>query len=191
VPREVIEQKLRQFSVFVPYYFGWFLNEPSCGQLMSAARTALKLCFEHLTQYREDFLKKSRCKDPFELHEFKTGELHCTTKYIGGKKHSASDENRDYYEHFCVAESMGQATRLHIVGFCVGQSTISAIVSLRDAIQKFLWKNNLSEKEKIAIKSEPFYQNRNVDSMLDKLEYGGGNLITNLYIFSKNVFTEN
>ncbi len=173
VPRQVIEQKLKQFSVLIPYYFGWFLNEASCEKLRFAAETALKLCFEHLTQYRTDFKAKNSYIDPFRLYEFKAGELHCTTKYIGGKKQADLDENRKYYEHSFVAESIGRANMLQVIGFCIGQSTISAIVSLKDAKQKFLWKNGLSEKERAAIKNEPFYRYRDVDSMLRKLEYGG------------------
>lgn len=131
VPIDVILEKIQKFEILVPYYFAWFLNEKSSFNLISHAQKALKLCFQNLIQYR------SKCAiDPLQVYDFKGGELHCTTKYIGGKKHSCTDDNRAYYEHLTVAQSIGLVTNLHIIGICIAQSTVSAIVSLKDSSQK-------------------------------------------------------
>ena len=109
------------------------------------------------------------------MFAFKSGELHCTTKYIGGKR--TASNSHEYYENLIVAENMGKGCELEIIGFCVSQFTISAIVRL-NGCQKTLWQNNLNEKEKAAILSDPFYANTDIASMLKQLEYGAHAHIT-------------
>lgn len=102
--------------------------------------------------------------------------MHCTTKYIGGKR--IASNSHEYYENPIVAENIGRGFELEIIGFCVSQFTISAIVRLSNGDQKSLWQNNLNEKEKNAILTDPFYANTDISSMLTQLEYGAHAHIT-------------
>jgi hypothetical protein len=173
VPLGIIKAKCQQFEVIVPYYFSWTLRQNDAKTLIDQAKDALATCFCHLPKYKEDFTAKY-AKSPSELLRFKKTELHCTTKYIGGKKMNNTPENVNYYTNQNVAENMGRAFKLKIVGFCITESTVSAIISLVGETQKFLWKNNLTEKEKSAIISDPYYKdNPDIHSVFSKLEHGG------------------
>ena len=175
VSYDVIEAKRQQFQLIVPFYFAWFLNETESHKLIETAKTALTNCFENLTFFKKDFISDKKIGDPLKEFKFKKSELHCTTKYVGSKKVANTPENVSYYENLTVAESMGRAFKLTIVGFCISKYTVSAIVSLSNLEQKTLWQNNLTDKDKAAIITDPFYENKDIDRFIEKLEYGGNN----------------
>lgn len=163
----------------MPYYFSWTLCQNDAKFLIDQAKDALATCFYQIPKYKEDFESKYADLDgPFKMFRFKKAELHCTTKYIGGKKMNNTAENVSYYTNPNVAENMGRAFQLKVVGFCATETTVSAMISIVGETQKFLWKNNITDKEKTAIISDPFYKNHpDIDSLFGQLEHGGKSLL--------------
>ena len=113
--------------------------------------------------------------------KFKDSELHCTTKYCGSSlsnNKSNNNELQEYYDSPFVAESIGKAFRLEVIGFSICDTTMAAVVRLTDNCQKVLWKNSLNDKDIDAVLSSLTLKYKESQTLIKTLEHGAHAHIT-------------
>ena len=83
MPFEQLKIKLDQYQVLLPYFFGWFINLDDSAELIETSKEILNETLKIFPEFKKDLDSKNRSD---ELIGFKTGILHCTTKFVGKDK---------------------------------------------------------------------------------------------------------
>ena len=120
VPFDQIQIKINQYEKFFPYFFGWFLNLQTSAYLVNTSKEILKETLNVLPEFNKDLNSKSN--NILNIFDFRTGILHCTTKFIG--KNNKTKDILDYVNNPLISLSIGKVFQLKIAGFSITQSTI-------------------------------------------------------------------
>ena len=59
VSLEALKQKLKQYQIILPYYFGWFLNLSDSDDLITQAKLAYEQALNLIPQFKKDLVLKT------------------------------------------------------------------------------------------------------------------------------------
>ena len=155
VPAEVLRKKVSQFEVVYPMYFAWFMSLVDSQTLLKVTRNLLKDCLEKCDQFRKGFEELSGLTDEEAMLRFFNRRncldsnkkiVHCTAKFCGNDKDSA----KKYCKRTEVAESLGKAFDLKIIGYVITKGTFGARIMLDEEELKVYDQNenNVDEERK-------------------------------------------
>ena len=155
VPRETLQKKVRSYLPTVPLYFGWFLSSYDGRRLVDQSQKLLKLCLEKCDRFHSDFQAFSSMQNLksqlnyYARHTEKDSQispkLHCTAKFCGkARKGKYAPDILEYVSNTVVTASLGQLSKIAVIGFVITKSTFGARLGLSD-IQLELYGQNDSE----------------------------------------------
>ena len=155
VPREALQKKVRSYLPAVPLYFGWFLSSYDGRRLMDQSQNLLKLCLEKCDKFQSDFQEFSSMLNlTSQLNYYArytekdsqiSSKLHCTAKFCGkARKGKYAPDVLEYVSNTAVTASLGQLSKLAVIGFVITKSTFGARLALSD-IQLELYSQNDNE----------------------------------------------
>ena len=155
VTADVLRKKVGQFEFVYPMYFAWFMSLVDSQALLKVTRNLLKDCLEKCAQFRKCFEEFSGLTDEEAMLRFFNRRncldsnkkiVHCTAKFCGNDKDSA----KEYCKRTEVAESLGKAFDLKIIGYVVTKGTFGARVMLDEEELKVYDQNedNVEEERK-------------------------------------------
>ncbi|RNA40083.1 2 -3 -cyclic-nucleotide 3 -phosphodiesterase-like, partial [Brachionus plicatilis] len=169
VPKETIKQKLKEFQVVVPIYFGWYLNEKDSLWLNKLAKDCLSEALDKCESFKIDLSNIRSDIDPEKLFEYKNKQqLHCTAKFMG-KNWTNNNSLKEYVTNPWVSENLGKAFWLEIVGFSVSKRSIAADIFLKQEQVGKLWGNDFNSNEQLEVLE--FFKEDNNNSVLDTIEF--------------------
>ncbi|XP_071103876.1 2',3'-cyclic-nucleotide 3'-phosphodiesterase-like isoform X1 [Haliotis cracherodii] len=164
VSEDILREKLHQFENKAPVYYGWFLTEKASKDVRFIAKLLFEECQKCFPDYCRSILdtytptkyqKPSQVneKGQLELHfPWKSAELlHCTSKFCNkGRALHASE----YHSRQDVADNVGKAFRLEIVGFTFSQNTVAARVCLNEEQRALFDKPEEKERDDVIARNK-------------------------------------
>ncbi|XP_050394518.1 2',3'-cyclic-nucleotide 3'-phosphodiesterase [Patella vulgata] len=128
-----IQRKVNSFKDFIPFYYGWFVNEQLSVRLLSMGRDYFKECLElyplfkqHLQTLCPDNTDGNLIKDYFPEHP-KRKILHCTSRYVGKGR---AEGGKEYHQREDVQNSYGKVFIVTLYGFIITDKTLGARIHL-------------------------------------------------------------
>jgi predicted kinase len=184
VQKEVLQKKISMFGPAIPLYFGWFLSTFDGKKLIDISKQLLKLCLLNCEKFRSDFEEFSsvenlnhqlRYYENLRENEMdKPLRLHCTAKFCKKIDGKHSSDVIDYASRPIVISSIGQLTKINIIGFVITKNTFGARIKLSDT-QLELYEQNDDE-----VSEKYIHINQTNQSMLSNFEFVGSEEKSNL-----------
>ncbi|CAF0832403.1 unnamed protein product [Brachionus calyciflorus] len=172
VPKEIIKNRLKEYQIIFPIYFGWYLNETDSVALTKTAKECLKEAMKLCENLKSDLINDRLNSDVKILFEFKNEtHLHCTSKFIG-RSIEKNPLMKEYAMNPRVTESLGTAFTLEIVGFSISKRSIAADVYLNKEQMGPLWGNDLNKLEILEVIQDLNINNNIESKIFDDFEYG-------------------
>ncbi|XP_046543018.1 LOW QUALITY PROTEIN: 2',3'-cyclic-nucleotide 3'-phosphodiesterase-like [Haliotis rubra] len=163
VSEHILREKVHQFENKAPVYYGWFLTEESSKYIRFIAKHLYEECRKHfpdycrsiLEVYRKKYQKPSQEneKSQLELHfPWKSDDLlHCTAKFCNkGRALGAST----YHTRQDVADNVGKAFRLEVVGFTFSQNTVAGRICLSEEQRALFDKPEERERDEVIARNK-------------------------------------
>ncbi|KAK6194697.1 hypothetical protein SNE40_000281 [Patella caerulea] len=128
-----IKRKVSSFEDFIPFYYGWFVNEQLSARLLSMGRDYFKECTElyplfrqHLETLCPDITDGNLIKDYFP-EDLKRKIVHCTSRYVGKGR---AEGGKEYHQKEDVQKSYGKVFIVTLYGFIITDKTLGARIHL-------------------------------------------------------------
>jgi len=144
VTLELIQTKAEMLKPVSPLYYGWFLSIYDSRTLITMSKEVLKMCLLNCEKFSADFKDFSLIKNvDLQIEYYETpnrkcfskssSRLHCTAKYCGNPIGQNDRDNIiQYASRDIVNSSIGQLSKLEIIGYVITKSTFGARLQLSD-----------------------------------------------------------
>ncbi|ESO86356.1 hypothetical protein LOTGIDRAFT_167168 [Lottia gigantea] len=137
-----IHRKLNTFEDFIPFFYGWFLNETLSKVLVDMGMEYLRDCLELYPTFKSNLLSRLAhvMSDGNILKDYFTRDqnrhiLHCTAKYVGKGRHYGG---KQYHSRKDVKNAYAYAFTLTLFGFTFTGNTLGARIHLpKEALDIF------------------------------------------------------